>query len=413
VTGPSVAETGSLSKKSEGTRIAVLCKHNLSSLEPGDNIHTYDKIVALARQASVVLFTPFGYTSRSMKSQMEIVEVSPAGLRFRLALVLALLSHRNDYDCIYTRDPMLMLFATPMKIFGKPLILEMNGIPSREAELRRRTQEVRAPGLTLFLCTMMRLIESFGIHCSDLVLPVTEKMRMTLVREYGAEARKVVMIPNSVDTTIFRPLENVRTEMRHKLGIRKETVVLYLSTFSTRWREAWQLFQVAMNIERKRNDIVFLVVGSGPLLEEMKATKARVGSTSRAIFAGVVDHHLVPIYMNAADVYVYDVTQVSSLEIDKQGLCPTKVLEAMACGMPVIVPKEPELQAMLRKSNGGFSASSLEEVEFFIESFADSADLARSTGMNARRYVELNHDLTCLTGLTVELIGEVVSSRKS
>jgi len=304
-----------------------------------------------------------------------------------------------------------MFFAVPMKVFGKALILEINGIPSVRAELYRRTQKVRAPGLTPLICAAMRLIEFFVIHYSDLVFPVTEKMRMTLVKEYRADVKKVAVISNSVDAAIFRPLENERKRVRQQLGLLDETVVLYMSTFSARWRGSERSFKVMYEMQRKRKDIVFLVVGSGPLLAEMKAA-ARNESLGQALFAGAVDHHLVPFYMNAADVYVYDIAQVPSELVAKEGLCPTKILEAMACGKPVIAPEESELEAMLRKSNGGFSASSIEQVQALIEKFADSAELARSMGRNARRYVELNHDLTRLTGLMIELIGEVVSSRR-
>jgi glycosyltransferase involved in cell wall biosynthesis len=85
----------------------------------------------------------------------------------------------------------------------------------------------------------------------------------------------------------------------------------------------------------------------------------------------------------------------------------------MACGKPIIAFKEAELEALLLKSEGGFCVSSLEEMESLILRLADCADLARSIGANARRYVELNHDLTLLTRLTVELIRGVVSSKQT
>jgi len=398
-------------RRSDKARIAVLCRHNLSRLEPGDKIHTYDKIMAIARQASVVLFVPYGHASKGMYLQMQVVHVAPQGLRFVLALTLSLLAHRAKYECIYSRDPLLMTLAVPMKMFGKSLVVEMNGIPSAETEIRRRTHKVRAPKLTSLICGAMRAIETLSIRSADLVLPVTEKMKNTLLRNYSADARRVVVIPNSVDTAVFRPLEAERTEMRQKLGIDKEMVVLYLGTFSARWRGSEQLFQVVDNIQHKRAGVVFLVVGSGPLLEEIKARTARPEMVSRVLFAGSVDHHLVPLYMNAADLYVYDVTETANKLVEMQGLCPTKILEAMACGKPVIAPKESELERMLQKSGGGLSASSMKELVELIEKLTDSPALVKSMGAKARQYVELNHDLTRLTRRMIELINDTVSSR--
>jgi glycosyltransferase involved in cell wall biosynthesis len=304
-----------------------------------------------------------------------------------------------------------MAFAVPMKMFGKLLVLEMNGIPSAEIELRRRTQKVRAPGLTFLICGAMRSIETLSIRSADLVLPVTEKMKNTLLRNYAADARRVVVIPNSVDTAVFKPLEAWRREIRQKLGMNRGMVVLYLGTFSARWRGTGRLFEAAEHIQRRRGDVTFLVVGSGPLLEEMSAVKTGREKVSHILFAGAVDHHLVPLYMNAADLFVYDVTEAANKLVEMQGLCPTKILEAMACGKPVITPKESELESMLQKSGGGLSASSMKELVELIEKLTDSPALVKSMGAKARQYVELNHDLTRLTRRMIELINDTVSFR--
>jgi len=343
---------------------------------------------------------------------MKVIQFSPLGPAFVPAMVLSLLARRKEYDCIYSRDLLLVLFAAPMRIFGKPIIFEMNGILSLSTEMHRRTQRVRFPQFTPLICSIIRLMEFFAIRYSDLVLPVTEKMRRTLLRECKADSRKLIVVPNSVDTTVFKPLANGRN-IRRELGLGKETTVMYLGTFLARWKGSEKLFQAAGNIQRRRTDIAFLIVGSGPLLEEVKRTTVGCQAFNQMLFVGALNHEVVPSYFSAADVYVYDTIDVQNRLVEKQGLCPTKILEAMACGKPVIAPKEPELEAMLRKSNGGFSASSIDEVQALIEKFADSAALARSMGRNARRYVELNHDLTRLTGLVIELISEVVSSRRS
>jgi len=393
-------------------RIAVLSRHDLSSLEAGEKVHVYNKTVALAKQAPVILFTPYGYASPDMQSQMKVIQVSPPGLRFALALVLTLFAHRADYDCIYSRDIVLIALAIPMKALGKALIIELNGIPSLEVEIQRQARRVREPKLTPLICSVIQLVEIFAIRCADLVLPVTEKMRNIVVRNYRADTTRVVVVPNAVDTTMFRPLRDEGAEIRRRFGIGKETVVLYVSSFSAEWRGSGQLFQVADAIQRKRGDVVFLVVGRGPMLEEVKTKTVKCEAFDRIAFTGSIDRRLVPVYINAADVYVHDVWQTASKLIEKEGLCPTKILESMSCGRPVIAPKESELENMLRKSNGGFCAASVEEVEALIGRFADSLNLAKSMGRNARRYVELNHDLNRLTMLKVELMSKIVSSKR-
>jgi glycosyltransferase involved in cell wall biosynthesis len=106
------------------------------------------------------------------------------------------------------------------------------------------------------------------------------------------------------------------------------------------------------------------------------------------------------------------VTDTANKLIEKQGLCPTKILEAMACGKPVLAPKESELESMLQKSEGGFSVSSTKELAELIERLTDSPALVKSMGIRARQYVETNHDLACLTKRMIELMNETTSCKR-
>ena len=227
-------------------------------------------------------------------------------------------------------------------------------------------------------------------------------MRRLILRNYGVDPDKVVVVSNGVDTRVFTPLEDERTRIRRELGIENETVVLYFSTFSARWRGTDQLFEIAHHITRRRRDIIFLILGSGPLLEKIKKKVPETRTQIR--FVGAVDHTIVPFYINATDIFVYDVSPGAYKLTEKEGPCPIKILESMACAKPVIVPKESQLEEILRESSGGFSASSVQEIEALIERMADSPNLAKSMGVKARQYVVVNHDLGFLATYTIELI---------
>jgi len=402
--------TGSAENAMKQLAIAVLTRHDLSLLGPGDRTHTFERIAAVAKEAPVILLMPYGHAPRKLEPLMTVVQVCPPGLRFLLALVPTLLAHRRDYKCVYSRDPLLIAAAVPLKILGKVLVLELNGIPSLQARVRRGPIRTRVPALTPIMCSVLRLIEILAIRSADLILPITEKMRRLVLSDYRADVRKVTVIANGVDTTLFRPLETQRVKIRRRLGIGEETVVLFFGMFSASWRHTGQLLEVAEHIQFRRKDIIFLIIGAGPLLRKRKEKATELGAGNRMIFLGAVDYRLVPLYINAADVYVYDATPEAYQLIQREGPCPMKILESMSCGKPVIVPKEAQLENILQNSGGGFAASSVAEIEALVEKFADAKELAKSMGINARRYIELNHDLAPLARRTIELIDEVISS---
>jgi len=74
-------------------------------------------------------------------------------------------------------------------------------------------------------------------------------------------------------------------------------------------------------------DLGLVVVGDGPLRDDLIAQAQRLGVDDRVSFAGAVPKEQVPAYLQACDVFVLNSTY--------EGL-PHVLLEAMAAGLPVI-----------------------------------------------------------------------------
>lgn len=118
------------------------------------------------------------------------------------------------------------------------------------------------------------------------------------------------VIYNGVDTKLFRPMPEIQTKS-DKLrlisigNINKEKGLEYL-------------FEAIKDLHDK---VSLTIVGDGLLLEEFKRKNSRVG------FMGRVEHSKLPEIINQHDVLVHP-SYVESF--------PNVILEAMACGKPVI-----------------------------------------------------------------------------
>lgn len=130
------------------------------------------------------------------------------------------------------------------------------------------------------------------------------------------------VIPNGVDTSIFHP--GNKQEVRQTLGLpTHEPIILFVanSVKSNKFKD-YETLKDAMRLvgANSRNPVHCIALGdSGP--------EETVGNMHIHYIPRTTDTSLIAKYYQAADVYVH---------ATKADTFPTTILEAMACGLPVI-----------------------------------------------------------------------------
>jgi glycosyltransferase involved in cell wall biosynthesis len=130
------------------------------------------------------------------------------------------------------------------------------------------------------------------------------------------------VIPNGVDLSVFRPAD--KRAARAALGLPQEGSVLLLTAGSrgSMWKDQRTLTAAMAAIANRpsRAPVVFVA------LEDQDAMKASGGADVRAV-GYQTDHGRVALYHQAADLY---------LHAAKADTFPSMILEALACGTPVV-----------------------------------------------------------------------------
>lgn len=172
-----------------------------------------------------------------------------------------------------------------------------------------------------------RLIR-WAIAESAALISVSEGLRQAMIT-LGAPPDKVTTLRNGVDLDRFRPVD--------------------ASALRTSWRAAGPVaLSVGHLIERKGHhlaiealvalpDWTLVIVGEGPERGRLEALAERLGLAARVILAGTRPHGQLAEYYSAADVLV--------LASSREGWANV-LLEAMACGTPVVasnIPGNPEV----------------------------------------------------------------------
>ena len=145
-------------------------------------------------------------------------------------------------------------------------------------------------------------------------------------------------------------------------------------------------------------DVDFVLVGQGPQREELAARAAANGAS--VSFLGRVPNTHLPGILNNWDAFV--------LPSFYEGH-PKAVLEAMACGLPVIGTRVQGIVELIADGETGLlcetDAGSIRQA---LERIAEDGALRTKLGQNARRYVEkhfalervVDMEMAMLNGLT-------------
>lgn len=182
----------------------------------------------------------------------------------------------------------------------------------------------------------------WALKNSDRITAVSKALSEKIVRELGVSKDKVIVIPNGVDSDRFRLLN--KEEVRKQLGLEQNRKYLL---FVGRLHEVKGLEYLikALSILKMRKALSFetILIGDGHLKKDLKRLIETNGVKDKVSMIGEKPNAEIPLWMNACDILCLP----SKLE----GL-PNVILEANACGLPVVASKVGGILEILRDDNG-------------------------------------------------------------
>ena len=150
-----------------------------------------------------------------------------------------------------------------------------------------------------------------------------------LLLEAGVEGARLRTVYNGVDLRTFCPGD--RKTARAALGLPPdEPIILFVGNF-LRIKNPLLLVTAHAELCRRRETRCRLVmIGDGPLREQAQRKAETSGTEGQIAFAGRQSPALVARYMQAANLLC--------LSSDNEGV-PNVILEAFACGLPVVATR--------------------------------------------------------------------------
>ena len=223
-------------------------------------------------------------------------------------------------DQLHVHSPVLnALAALPVaRKRGLPLIYEIRAFWEDAAVGNGTGRE----GSARYRLT--RLLETHAARRADAVAVICEGLRRDLIAR-GISADKIIVAPNGVDMSLFgNPLAPDPVFAR-KLGLAGADVVGFIGSFYD-YEGLDDLIAAMPLLLKKRPKAHLLLVGGGPMEDQLKAQAEASPAGKRIHFIGRVPHQEVELYYGLIDILAYPRKKMRLTEL----VTPLKPLEAMA-----------------------------------------------------------------------------------
>jgi len=187
---------------------------------------------------------------------------------------------------------------------------------------------------------LWKYIKFFYRRCDRVIAPSNTVAH--ILRKY--KINNVDVVPNGIDTKVFNERANPEKAISNFELRKDKKIVLYMGRISK--EKSIDIFiKAAAHLAKKRDDIYFVLGGTGPLLTHYIKMARRVGLNKEQIsFLGFIDQHLMPSLYAASDALCLP----SAFET--QGIV---CLEAMATGKPVVAADTPVLKEFVKSGYNG------------------------------------------------------------
>ncbi len=150
------------------------------------------------------------------------------------------------------------------------------------------------------------------------IVTVSRSLEQSLVA-LGVAPERLTTLRNGVDLDLFRPVDRVLT--RNRLGLDGPTLLSVGHLAENKGHH------IVLHALAELPDTSLVIAGDGPQAADLRALARTLGVSPRVRFVGTLAQDELPAWYGAADALV--------LASSREGM-PNVVLEALACGTPVV-----------------------------------------------------------------------------
>ena len=312
-----------------------------------------------------------------------------------------LIKLRNQYDLIFVSGYRIIGLTAVLvgKLLGKRVILKADSQGEMSGEFfTSGLQKFGTSPTSLIFRTFLRF-RNFILKKADALSAISSEIASEWTSS-GIPSHKVHLIPNSVDTNRFHPVEPAQKSiLREKLDLpKKATVVIYTGRLVS-YKGLPLLLDVWNELRRKHENLVLVLAGTGGLdihncEDELHEYVTSHGLENHIRFTGAVQN--IPEYLQASDIFVFPT---------ENDAFPSSIIEALACALPVISTPVGAIKTIISDQKNGLLVQPGDHKQLLkaLDVMVSDSDFASRLGKTGRGTVQEHYSAVSATAQYISL----------
>jgi colanic acid biosynthesis glycosyl transferase WcaI len=247
-----------------------------------------------------------------------------------------------------------------------------------------------------FLLAVATAIERFLYRKAHRVAVVTEGIGEQVVKT-GCPSEHVVILPNGVDTSLFRRVDAPAVPEI------SENEIAFLFAGTHGYAQGLDVILETAELLRDRPDIAIVLMGDGPDKARLQQEASRRKLTN-VRFLDSRPNGDMPVYYSASRASLVPLRDLSLFRSAR----PSKILPSLACETPVIFCGQGETAELLTRHSCGIvvSPEAPSELAAAIRALANDETRAKELGRNGRLLVEQRYGWERIVGAFLDSLGQ-------
>ena len=232
-------------------------------------------------------------------------------------------------------------------------------------------------------------LERVLLRSADAIIVSSSEDASEVERRHLFKARSITTVGNYVDLERFKPPQAVTS---------KPGRLVFVGRLEEQ-KNPMALLNALVGLE----SVHLTVVGDGSLRSQLEDEVSRLNLS--VDFVGTVAHDRLPALLVQNEALVMPSAYEGT---------PKALLEAMACGVPVIATKSPGITGVLTHNQNGYLCGlSTQDIRAAIQLVLGDSILRERLGQEGIRYVRKHHSLREAVEREVAIIGKLCSSAET